>query len=622
MRGFLLRFGAVVMALAAVCGLVSCGKKSPGEPSPDISPPARAEDVVRAVAAREEGAPGVVFALGEESFAERFEAMFHLSSELLADGAIALASGNVADQIALLRPADDTARASLRDAFSVHLQEEISVYEGYSPQDVASLERAEVFEEEGFLALIVSPGARDLRAAVEGYLRDPASLPEVNDSRDSSLAAQLPDASSEVSSATASEVSSDAASEVSSNASSEVSSATASEVSSDAASGVSSDAASGGLPAQDSGASSLAFDPAEEQPRTGTIAGAPAPEDYCSDIAYPYIPPEPAPSPDPIEPDYIEPEPQPSPSPDYIEPEPSPDYTQPEPSPSPDYIEPAPSPEPTPTPDYTEPEPVPEPQPDYIEPEPEPSPAPQPEPSPDYIEPAPEPQPSPSPDVVEPAPEPQPAPGVAVFPNDLPESEDRGDGYFADALFLGDSRIEDFLSYTHLPVAANYAYVSLSVSAVFTRNLTMRADGAVRTIADDLRQRRPAFTKAYLCFGLNEVGWPNLDRFIETYEQVIALVREVNPGAIVYILNIYPVSASLSDRHLAEGLAENNLAIASLNARIAEMAARTGARHINLAAAFCDETGALPEGCATDGVHGDPTFCRRMLAFLRTHTGA
>ncbi len=239
---------------------------------------------------------------------------------------------------------------------------------------------------------------------------------------------------------------------------------------------------------------------------------------------------------------------------------------------------------------------------------------PSPEPSPDPL-PAPSPDSQPSPD---PSPAPEPGPvtsGAPTYPSETPPGPARDESYFADALFLGDSRLRGLLDETGIAVAADYAYVAVSVSSVFTKNLV-----GGRTIADDLRARRPAFAKAYLCFGLNELGWPYQSEFASAYAKVIALLRELNPDAVIYLLNIYPVTAAHSQEQAARGLFETNENIRVFNETIAQLALDNRCHLLNAAAAVCDESGALPEGMSPDGVHASAALCRTLLRYLMEHT--
>ena len=428
--------------------LAACGGDAPDAPVGGLTSlaPGTADDLpsanrlLRGLRASDGcDAPPVLFFYGEKDYGERFEGLYHCAPDGLKDGAIALSDRNTADEVALFLPRDEKGKEQLMKQLRDHLQEEISVYESYSPTDVSHLKNALLYTEKDFVILIVSGDSERIRRTLTGFLNDPSGLPT---EKSDDLSSGKPDGPSDGSSGSLS---------------------------------------SGSL---SSGKTDDSSDPLPSEP-----SGNDTP-----------VPPAPA--------------------------------------------------------------------------------------------------------------------GVYAYPNDLPENGEKSVDYLADALFIGDSRMEDLLTYLRPKNAGAYAYSALSVSAVFTKNLVKKADGSSCTIAEELRRTKPSFSKCYLSFGLNEIGWPYLTKFSAEYEKVISLVRELNPDCTVYLMNIYPVTAA----HSAAQELENNENIRRFNDCIAALAEKTGTGHLNLAAAVCDETGALPEGVAGDGVHGNVQLCRKILSYMLTHT--
>ena len=189
--------------------------------------------------------------------------------------------------------------------------------------------------------------------------------------------------------------------------------------------------------------------------------------------------------------------------------------------------------------------------------------------------------------------------------------------FFHDAIFVGDSRLDDLIEYVGPKVQADYTYTSLSVTGVFSRNL-VNGD----TIETAIRHGG-SFGKCYLMFGFNELGWGTPSAFISGYEKVVALIREVSPNATIYLMNQYPVTGAHSDKSLAnpDGLNENNPRIAMYNEMLEEMATRLDLKLINTCDPIVDEHGLLAEADTTDGCHADVAACRRLWEYLKTHTG-
>ena len=181
-----------------------------------------------------------------------------------------------------------------------------------------------------------------------------------------------------------------------------------------------------------------------------------------------------------------------------------------------------------------------------------------------------------------PAEKPDPPETVAVLPDydytkPVPESPPVDITYYDDALFIGDSRTEGFRMFAGLNNATYYSSKGLMANTTFTEHF-IPPDGFDLPPGADLGEQGkltvaqaieygPAFGKVYIMLGINELGWPNAKAFINYYRQLITLVREHNPEALIYVQLIIPVSKSKSDYDEIY----NNKRIAELNQFIAEM---------------------------------------------------
>lgn len=208
-------------------------------------------------------------------------------------------------------------------------------------------------------------------------------------------------------------------------------------------------------------------------------------------------------------------------------------------------------------------------------------------------------------------------PYVYAYANDVPASAAVENGYFSNTLFIGSSRLDGILEYSKITGAGRYAYTSLNVSAVFSRNVVKSKNGST-TIANAIKGKK--FAKCYLEFGVNEMGWPHLEIFAREYKKIITYVRQQSPGIEVYLLNLYPVTASHSAKQAAKKGDETNANIKKMNDLLAKIAKENGVYLVNLAAAVCNQNGVLPEGCSTDGVHANVATSRSLMQYIKTHT--
>ena len=215
--------------------------------------------------------------------------------------------------------------------------------------------------------------------------------------------------------------------------------------------------------------------------------------------------------------------------------------------------------------------------------------------------------PAPAPDT--PAPQ-EETPAPYDFSAPVPESAAVDKSYFDDAVFLGDSRTEDFILYAGLANTNAYARMGMNVKTAFTEPV-IALGGKNYTVVDALAQTQ--FSKVYMMFGVNELGWTYPKIFIQKYGELIDAARKINPNAIIYVQPILPVTKNHRDGD------ENNDRIQTFNTMIRRMAAEKRAYFVNTSAAVADAEGFLPDDAASDGVHLNKKYCLKWLAYLQTH---
>ena len=116
--------------------------------------------------------------------------------------------------------------------------------------------------------------------------------------------------------------------------------------------------------------------------------------------------------------------------------------------------------------------------------------------------------------------------------------------------------------------------------------------------------------------GTNELGWVYDSVFIKRYGELIDTVRASQPGAVLYVQSILPVTRkkSAADENF------NNPKINRYNELLEQLAREKGARFLRVCDSVGLDGGALPAEAATDGIHLTPQYCRKWLDYLKTHT--
>ena len=169
------------------------------------------------------------------------------------------------------------------------------------------------------------------------------------------------------------------------------------------------------------------------------------------------------------------------------------------------------------------------------------------------------------------------------------------DDYFADALFIGDSRTVGIQLYGRVK-AYYYAKVALTIRGVTTQRII--PDGEERlTIAETVKKYPQSFKKVYICFGLNECGW-DMRTFRTTYEHVLVTIRGVLPeGTPIYVQAVLPITSAAA-RKSPYGI--NNTKINNVNAELAAMCRDGKYYYLAVNEDFKDENGDLSAKSPTE----------------------
>lgn len=241
-------------------------------------------------------------------------------------------------------------------------------------------------------------------------------------------------------------------------------------------------------------------------------------------------------------------------------------------------------------------------------------------------EPEPTPTPSPSPTAT-PAPTPTPEPtatpdpkGVEVgadydYSQSVPESEAVEEDFFADAAFIGDSRIDGFRLYSGLTQGDFIVKTGMSVFKVEKDLLTY--NGEKMTALEALGQKE--YGKIYLSMGINELGMYNDKGYHDHYAAFVDSIRAQQPKADIYIQLLIPVN---TQKCAEKGMASyiNNDQIAVYNDLLRQVAQEKQAFLVDPAQELIDETGEPPYDTVADGVHFQREPYEQWLDYLKRHT--
>lgn len=169
------------------------------------------------------------------------------------------------------------------------------------------------------------------------------------------------------------------------------------------------------------------------------------------------------------------------------------------------------------------------------------------------------------------------------------------DGWFADVLFIGDSRTCTLRDLARSGEADYFCDVGMSVFNIWNKGCEDRHYG-YQTLSGLLEAG--SYGKIFISLGLNEAGY-GLDELLEKYGELIAFVQEKQPTAEIILQGIMTVSYRKANS--AWHFRISNLQ--RINEGIAAMADGEQIHFIDVNEIFADEEGYLRSGISGDGCH-------------------
>ena len=191
--------------------------------------------------------------------------------------------------------------------------------------------------------------------------------------------------------------------------------------------------------------------------------------------------------------------------------------------------------------------------------------------------------------------------------------------YFADALFIGDSRTDGLMLYSGIQGATFYSYTGLTVFGVDQPGL-VTVDGKDCSVMEAL-ERGPQFRKIYISFGMNELGYYNEDNYLTAFRSCLDRVKGLQPNAVMYLQTLAPVN---EEKCLQGGQASwvTNSRVTYFNGLFTRLAGECRVALVDVYTALAGADGGVPPEATADGVHFTKPWYQRWLNYLMEHTVA
>lgn len=225
------------------------------------------------------------------------------------------------------------------------------------------------------------------------------------------------------------------------------------------------------------------------------------------------------------------------------------------------------------------------------------------------------PEATPTPQVtVQPTPTPQataqPTPVVTPTPQTTTQPETT---YFDDAVFIGDSRTEGLRLYSGISTTF-LSYVGQTIFTVRDEKTVETTTNGTTSIYQALQAKQ--YGKVFICLGINEIARDPED-YEEAYRQVLDRIKQLQPDAVIYLVNLAPVNEELA-RSKGYAAAVNNANIGRFNGVIQEIAEDYEANHVDVFGHFVNDAGSLSADLCWDGIHLNVAANKDFYEFLKT----
>lgn len=199
--------------------------------------------------------------------------------------------------------------------------------------------------------------------------------------------------------------------------------------------------------------------------------------------------------------------------------------------------------------------------------------------------------------------------------NVLDETEDAGEEYIDETLFLGDSNTVRMMNYGITSLKNTLAVVGMGIQSVKTlKCIQFEGYSSPITMVEAVKLLKPR--RIIITFGTNNANGMSVDDFIKKYEEALDAVKQAEPSADILINSIPPIAQKNSYPSLSQN------SIDKFNNALIKMAAERGYKYIDSASVMKDAaTGYAKEGyTVNDGIHISESGFAAMFTYIRTHS--
>lgn len=197
----------------------------------------------------------------------------------------------------------------------------------------------------------------------------------------------------------------------------------------------------------------------------------------------------------------------------------------------------------------------------------------------------------------------------------LEESEDAGEEYIDETLFLGDSNTARMRLYGYISYDNSVASVGMAARSIESYACAKFSGySSYKTMPEAVALMQPR--RVLITFGTNDVSSSlTAEKFIENYEPGIKAIQEAYPSVDIIINSIPPIGKQHSNSDMSQSQ------IDAYNKAIVQMCEKNGWKYLNSAEVLKGSDGYAKSGYVdSDGIHLTRTALDALFEYIRTHS--
>lgn len=189
------------------------------------------------------------------------------------------------------------------------------------------------------------------------------------------------------------------------------------------------------------------------------------------------------------------------------------------------------------------------------------------------------------------------------------------DSYFADAAFIGDSRMLGIHDYSGWEKESDfYCDSGFSLYEWSKDGLVMDQRSSKKVNLSEAMQQKK-YGKIYVMIGMNDLGYGTTQKYSEHLQALLTMLRKQQPDAILYLMANLHIAQAKND---SKGV-YNNINTNDKNAAMAAFADGQNIFYLDENTVFTDEQGYLVSTLTFDGFHLYASGYQVWAEYIREH---